>query len=262
MVVLPMKKIALLNLKGGCGATTIAANLADVLSISNKTWLWQTDDLDQLSMHFGQSVDTNVDWKSHMEQSAFQSMLENCWFDERLFTFFSTARTAQSNIGNFEYNQQIKVLLNSLSHLVDPHNESYSVIHLPTQFHRIVNLDELSSLVDLIIVVGTADAQTYQRLNIFVNSGDDSFFNQNNVKLLINRYNPELGIENDMCAVIKDDFSDKVLPEPIFNSPEFLESAANLLTLKAYANDSFAYKDVCSLASWCKEWLQVNSTNE
>jgi cellulose biosynthesis protein BcsQ len=262
MAVIRMKKIALLNLKGGCGSTTIAANLADILAAEHKTWLWQTDDSDQLSLHF-QSIEPElVDWKHTIQQPDFSSLLDQFWLENSAFKLFSTQRYSESRMGDFENFQKVMKLLDVLQRFGDDSNEAdtaYSIIQLPSQFYQVVNLMELSKLVDLLIVVAVADAQSYQRLS---HLEADSFFYQPNIKLVINKFNPEFTIENDIYTVINDEYVNKTFPEPLYHSPEFLESAANMLTIKQYAPKSLAYENMLSLANWSKQWIKANTQHE
>ncbi|MHA2939105.1 ParA family protein [Vibrio sp. RC27] len=254
-----MKTIALLNLKSGCGATTVAANLADILSISHKTWLWQTDEMDQLSLHYGQSIDLSVEWKAELDSSCFNNKLDSIYSSDLPFTFFSNPHNSGFSLVHIDDCHCLSKLSRTLKQFDEQGTPSYSVVHIPHEFHRFVDLSELF---DLVIVVGAADAQTYQRLNMLNGSLNNSYFDNDNVKLLINRYSPELSIENDLYTIISDEFTDRILPDPIFNSPEFLEAAANMVTLKSYANKSFAHKNIENLAQWCGTWLEADTDSE
>lgn len=254
-----MIKIALLNLKGGCGTTTLAANLADVLSLEAKTWLWQTDENDQLTLHFEQLENVIDDWKYAIQSSDFTLELDRSCYDNNPLTLFSSPRCSEKRMGEFENFQKVMKMLALLKMYDSETNLGYTVIQLPTQFYKTVDLTELSTMVDLILVVAVADAQTYQRLNQLP---QDSFIYKENVKLLINKFNPELTIENDILTVLANDYHSNIVSEPIYHSPEFLESAANMITVRQYSAQSLAYENIEALAKWIKQWIKANQKYE
>jgi cellulose synthase operon protein YhjQ len=254
-----MIKIALLNLKGGCGTTTIAANLADVLALDANTWLWQTDENDQLSLHFSELEAINHDWKQAIQMSDFTLELDRYCHSGSPLTLFASPRSREKRIGDFENYQKVIKMLTLLKQYDNETNLGYTVIQLPSQFYQSVDLTALTELVDLIFVVAVADAQTYQRLH---HLPQDSFIHQKNVKLLINKFNPELTIENDIFTVLTDEYRSNIVPHPIHHSPELLESAANMTTIRQYAPHSLVYENIEYLATWSRQWIKANRQYE
>jgi hypothetical protein len=266
-----MKQIALLSLRGGDGATTVAVNLAATFSQTHKVMLWESQQSNDLSLYcsaFITPVIPSNPWYEDIRRSDFLSRIQDQVHHSHGVNYFPYVGVRSEPIGTFEHVQSVCTLVSVLnSGFTDqvaltnesPGNngEAISLIRLPSRLYQYMDLSTLIDSVDLVIVVGRANAQTYYTLKQYA---DNILLKHPKVHLLLNAFQPEAAVQRDISLLLKYEYEEKIIPTVIHQDTSLEEAAAQMMTLDQYCQESQVMLDLDELSTWCRDFMAtVNS---
>lgn len=248
-----MKRLLFVSLKGGCGSTTVTANLAQALVKINKQVLAiEMVPNSLLQTHLGLPQEEQEGW-------AKQFLTEKPWSQAgykspqgTFFLPFGHLHAEQLNTFSNHHSHYLSMLGDVTLQVSESNGEQWQLFH--------ANLTELTNSalcsfvdsMDMIIVVMTADALSYLTLQSWMQKEEVSHLHRSGkLRFLVNQYQPETEIGRDFMLVLKKELSESLVPISIHRDTALLECVANLTTVQHYSPSSQAAKDFQSFAFWC-----------
>lgn len=252
-----MKRLLLVGLRGGAGATTISANLAQALAKINKQVLavdMSPENL--LQLHFGLPLGEKEGW-------ALNLLLNNSWSDAG---YLSPQGTQFLPFGRLNA-QQLRQFLNQKERLISLLGQE-SLLVSQTQselwqvFHgRLSDLaqDSFIDSMDMVLVCMTPDAASYAALQHWLNTEEAITLKKvNKLRFVINQYQPESELSRDLMLVLNTELDELAIPVVVHRDTVLYECVANLTTAQQFAPNSQAAKDFQSLAFWVVSALSAS----
>ncbi|MFV0576416.1 MAG: cellulose biosynthesis protein BcsQ [Vibrio sp.] len=253
-----MKRIVIVGLKGGVGATTIAANLTSALnSIDQTAHAVDLTRNNQMRLHFGMNPNDGDGWA--LKVLANQSWRDAAFQNQREVSFvpFGTVTQAQfDEIHHYaQQHEQGYADIFQIPKLKSTKKSSYQwqVLLLPP----VDQLDEshypLLAQADRVFVVVKSDIQSYYALQqnyayhrLLAFCGED-----NKPNLLVSQYQPANEMSRDILLVLQHEFAQQRTPVEMHFDMSVAESIAALTSVVYYAPYCQATQDFHALAFWC-----------
>ncbi|WP_404971887.1 cellulose biosynthesis protein BcsQ [Vibrio campbellii] len=253
-----MKRLLLVSLRGGCGSTTLTANLAQALVKINKQVL-AIDALPEnlLRLHLGLPSEEQDGWAKQVLNGG--SWMEAGYQSPQGVTFLPFGQ-----INDEQHSQFSHAHLHPLQQLAEAtleidESEQWQLFHGDLSYLSAPNLAGFMASLDMVLVVLNADAINYSVLkNQFQHQhGIQALIEQGKLKFVLNKYQPETEIGRDFMLVLKKELGDALVPVMMHRDTALSECVANLTTVQHYSPISQAAKDYQSLAFWCVSTLSA-----
>lgn len=256
-----MKRIGILSLRGGAGATTVTANLAQALvQVQKNVLVVDTAPANLLRLHLGLPISSVEGWASHMcantdwQATGFES--------PNGVTFLPFGQLSLQSTRQFEANRgpYLAEILEALGRFdVGDNQDHWQLIHLGSSDLAILEDESFAYFFDAVLVVLTPDAASYCVLQDV--SETQTVFNDApvsaKVRYVLNQYQPETEISRDFMLVMKKELGAELSPVLLHRDIALMDSVANLTTVQQFAPTSQATKDYQSLAFWCVSQLST-----
>jgi len=247
-----MKRLFLVSLRGGCGSTTITANLAQSLVKINKPVLAIDAAAENLlRLHFGLPCDESDGW-------AIRMIRGEQWNDAGFLSphgvdFLPYGQLTKNLHQNFTqtHHQPINDLNQGLLEVCEP--SQWQLFHGDFwQISSPVWQDFIASI-DMIFVVIMADAMNYALLQSHSQHNHvlRELMDNGKIRFILNQYQPETEIGRDFSLVLMQELKTLLVPVLMHKDSALTECAANLTTIQHYSPISQAAKDYQALAFWC-----------
>ncbi|WP_394158245.1 cellulose biosynthesis protein BcsQ [Vibrio campbellii] len=255
-----MKRLLLVSLRGGCGSTTLTANLAQALVKINKQVL-AIDALPEnlLRLHLGLPSEEQDGWAKRVLNGG--PWMEAGYQSPQGVTFLPFGQ-----INDEQHSQFFHAHLHPLQQLAEAtleidESEQWQLFHGDLSYLSAPNLAGFMASLDMVLVVLNADAINYSVLkNQFQHQhGIQALIEQGKLKFVLNKYQPETEIGRDFMLVLKKELGDALVPVMMHRDTALPECVANLTTVQHYSPISQAAKDYQSLAFWCVSTLSATS---
>lgn len=238
-----MKRITIFGLRGGVGATTVAANLTVALNtIERPCYVLDMNKDNLLRLHFNMDMSNGDGWAARIlenkpwQQGAYQNQQ-----DMTFIPYGYVDKRDKSKIDTWQEEHISKLIWND--------RNLWQIMLLPsfqnlTQYH--MKLVEAS---DLCIGVINPDIQNYILLNqdqIWI-----EFIKRYTPKILVNKYQSSSDINRDLLLVLQQEYMQSLIPVAISRDAFVPESVAELASVMHYAPHSQVTQDMHTLAIWC-----------
>ncbi|MGP8306560.1 cellulose biosynthesis protein BcsQ [Vibrio sp. YIC-376] len=252
-----MKRLLLVSLRGGAGATTITANLAKALEKINKHVLAiDVSPENLLQLHLGLSFDAQEGW-------AYNLLAEKSWYDAGYqcpqgmsFLPFGRLNAEQTSSLCLQKDQLIHFLGRETLRVSENKAELWQVFHGHLSD---LAMGSFTDSMDMVLIVLTADASSYAALQYWLLTQEAIQLKRaNKLRFVINQYQPETEISRDMMLVLKTELDELSIPVVIHRDTVLHECVANLTTAQQFAPNSQAAKDFQSLAFWIVSTLSTS----
>lgn len=260
-----MKRLLFVSLKGGCGATTVTANLAQALVKINKHVLAiDTAPANLLRLHFGLPNFTTDGWAHHLFKGLpwYEAGFESPQGAALLpFGQLSPEQRQQFDASREQY----LVDLNKQTYLLDSADrEQWMLFHAEMSDLNASYLTEAVASMDAVFVVVTPDAVSYTVLQSWLESNPaaEVLSKQGKLRFIANKYQPETEVGRDFMLVLKQELAGLLVPVIVHQDTALMDSVANLTTVQHYAPASQAAKDFQSLAFWCVSFLSSHQLDD
>ncbi|MFB9216699.1 cellulose biosynthesis protein BcsQ [Vibrio sinaloensis] len=247
-----MKRLLIVSLRKGCGATTVTANLAQTLvKINKQVLVVDLSEENLLRFHLGLTLSERDGWAARMLaeepfiEAGYQSPLGVSFLpfgqlnDQQRATFSKVGGDVMSQLGNtllqVEQEEQWQLYHGELELLESPAGR------------------DLIDSMDRVFVVLNAEAMSYATLQSQLQRNPiiAELLGSNKMRFLLNKYQPETEVGRDFMLVLKNELQSALAPVYLHLDTALLESAANLTTVQHHSASSQAAKDFQSLAFWC-----------
>lgn len=256
-----MKRIGILSLRGGAGATTVTANLAQAFVHMQKNVLAvDAVPANLLRLHLGLPLSSGAGWAGHMcantdwQSAGFES--------PHGVTFLPFGQLSSQNARQFEANRShyLAEIIDALGRVdLGDNQDHWQLIHLASSDLMRLEDDALASLFDVVLVVLTPDAASYSVLQDVadIQATINRAAVTAKVRYVLNQYQPETEISRDFMLVMKNELGADLSPVLLHRDIALMDSVANLTTVQSFAPTSQAAKDYQSLAFWCISQLSA-----
>lgn len=247
-----MKRLLLVSLRGGCGSTTVTANLAQALVKINKPVL-AIDAVAEnlLQLHLGLPFEEGDGWAARM---AKQQAWNEAGFTSPHGVDFLPFGRLDNEFGSVTRHVDLQAFSQLGQNLREVANPSqWQLFHGELDYINQAALLNFIDSLDMMLVVLTADAINYTILQSQLenNRALRKLIELGKVRILLNHYQPETEIGRDFSLVLKHELQDILVPVMMHRDAVLAECAANLTTVQYYAPISQAAKDYQALAFWC-----------
>ncbi|MEI8593453.1 cellulose biosynthesis protein BcsQ [Photobacterium sp. Hal280] len=256
-----MKRIGILSLRGGAGATTVTANLAQALvQVQKNVLVVDAVPANLLRLHFGLPLSSVEGWASHMcantdwQSAGFES--------PNGVTFLPFGQLSLQNARQFEANRgpYLAEILEALGRVdLGDNQDHWQLVHLAASDLAILEDESFGYFFDAVLVVLTPDAACYsvlqdvsETLTVFNDAPVSA-----KVRYVLNQYQPETEISRDFMLVMKKELDADMSPVLLHRDIALMDSVANLTTVQQFSPTSQAAKDYQSLAFWCVSQLSA-----
>lgn len=267
-----MKLIAVSGLKGGVGASTVAANLAGGLhDLNKKIAIVDLDLRNFLRVYFSMKMTDGDGWASREycgedwalafhQSPAGVSFLpfgaqakpvlsgrEKSISKQRKVDFFSDPKSVY-RLSNSFFSEMLTTLADQFD---------YAVIHLPSVSFTssfMEHLRELHATIDLHLVVVNPDTACYSILD----AQGISVSQLSKIKLLANKFYSTSEVSSDFSFYMKKIWGETLISSPIHFDEALAEATANLQTVNCYSPGSLAAAEFKTLALWSISALGSN----
>ncbi|KAB0477582.1 cellulose synthase operon protein YhjQ [Vibrio chagasii] len=249
-----MKRLLFASLRGGCGSTTITANLSQALVKINKQVLAiDSSPENLLGLHLGLPYEENDGWavrtlnRLNLFDAGYQSP------QGAMFLPFGKLSFDQ----HFEFEKNKEQHLNSLVETTlnarADKGEQWQLFHAALSDLNNLAVHGTIDAIDMVFIAVTADAVSYSALQSWIQSCPffDELLERNKLRLVINHYQPETEVGRDFMLVLKKEFGSILVPVLLHRDTALLDCVANLTTVQHFSPFSQAAKDFQSLAFWC-----------
>lgn len=247
-----MKRMIIAGLKGGEGATTVTANLANALErLNQQTLSVDGTKMNLLRLHFSTKIQEAQGWAINLMNN--NSFFKAAYESPEGIVFFPFGELTIEEHHQFCSSKE-KVfdrLTNELSQL--DKNEYWQLILLDNLIEYHEGYFELMNSADMICIVLTPDPSQYNLLHnkIF---HPESIFHQKKylmkTKFLVNQFHPESVVSCDFLMVLQQELKHHLVPVILHYDISVVESLANLTSVPIYAPDSQSAHDFQALAYW------------
>ena len=244
-----MKRMVILDLRGGAGATTIAANLTLALNaIDQKAHVIDINEDNLLRLHFNMDP-TNLDgWAKRILNGGV--WWEAAYQNNREVTFVPFGAFTQNQVVEFAHQTlNNRQGLDDVFHVVNGSKQQWQVMLFPPANQLTLAHYSLLKNVDQVLLVVKADVQNYSAL--LQGNAYRSLLEYCKPKLLVSQYQPASEISHDMLLVLQNEFAKQYLPVVMHYDTSVAESIASLSSVLQYAPYSQATQDYHALAFWC-----------
>lgn len=253
-----MKRILCVSLKGGCGSTTVSANLAQALVKINKSALAvEIAPTNVLSMHLGIPSSNEEGWMQH--DLAQQSGIEACYESPYGVDILPFGHLSYSHLAELDttFYPALMRLEHDLSRLDETEQETWLVYHATMHQLNSAQLHSFVLSMDVVFVVLSPDAINYSVLGRWLNDAPiaKALIEHNRLRFIANQYQPETELGRDFMLVLKQELGELLSSVAIHRDTSLMDSVANLSTIQDYAPHCLAAKDFQSLAFWCLSHL-------
>ncbi|MBD1574114.1 cellulose synthase operon protein YhjQ [Vibrio sp. S17_S38] len=253
-----MKRIVITGVRGGVGATTIAANLTIALnSIEQKTYAIDTNSSNLLRLYFCMEPNNTDGWAQRMLNS--QIWKSAGYQNSRQISFVPFG--ALDLEGRDNLSSLINELPNGLNSVFKDEegqaSTNWQIILLPevkclTSMHS-----SILASADMVLCVTNPDIQNYISLQQDVHF--TKLMSHCQPKLLINRFMPVSDVSRDMLLVLQNEYQQCAVPIAMHEDTAISEAITNLGSVLEKAPYSQAAQDYHALAFWCLSYLNQAS---
>lgn len=241
-----MKIISFTGISGGCGTTTVTAQIAASLAArGRKIIVFDFSPQNSLRFHFGMKwEDGNGLIPQILSGRPWNEAAYRC---ENGVDFVPFGKCSEQDIVRFgQILQQNPGWLGSRLHELDVDNDTSILIDCPRNEYEL--RAQAHALSSLIIVVAQASTPSYAAL-----ADPHGCFapeNTHKVSYLINNFDPLLALDRDIAGLISVDQKAFLCPVIIHRDESVREALASKLSIDAYAPESQAAADFSDLATW------------
>lgn len=253
-----MKRIVILNSRGGNGATSVAANLTCGLhNLGLKTHIIDANPHNLLRLHFAMPIEESDGWSKHLLNNQHWTDVAYQSPTQISFVPFGDL-TAEQKI-QFEHHCQL--LPNGLAGVFDQLSQSnnpvssdvWQIVLLPSfdllrPYHM-----SLIEQAELVLCVAKPDFQHYVWLPRSTQFG--AIQSLCSPYVLLNMYDPANSNSRDMQLVFRREL-DALVPVSLHLDNSMIDALANLSLVQNYAPFSQATKDYNALSFWCLSQVQ------
>lgn len=249
-----MKRLLFTSLRGGCGSTTITANLSQALVKINKQVLAiDTSPENLLGLHLGVPCDENDGWAVRRLREL--SLFDAGYQSPQGAMFLPFGQLSFEQHYEFEQNrvQHLNSLINTTLNVSEEEGEQWQLFHSPLSDLTNLTANGAIDAIDVVFITVTADAVSYSALQSWIQNYPffDDLLEKNKIRLVINHYQPETEVGRDFMLVLKKEFGSILVPVLLHRDTALLDCVANLTTVQHFSPVSQAAKDFQSLAFWC-----------
>ncbi|MCL1123638.1 cellulose biosynthesis protein BcsQ [Shewanella surugensis] len=252
-----MKRMIIAGLKGGEGATTVTANLANALErLNQQTLSVDCTKMNLLRLHFSTPIQNTQGWAVNvMNNTAFYKA---AYESPEGVAFFPFGELTVEETNQFKTSK--KNVFNTLTNELTPlgGNDCWQLVLLDDFIeNKEIYLSLLDSS-DIICLVLTPDPSHYNLLHNKVFSRESFFYQKEyriKTKFLVNQFHPEAVVSCDFLMVLQQELHDYLLPVILHYDVAIVESLANLTSLSIYAPQSQSSHDFQALAYWCLSYF-------
>lgn len=263
-----MKLIAVSGLKGGVGASSVAANLTcGFHHLDRKVAIIDLDLRNFIRVYFSMIMTEGDGWAVRVNQSedwalAFYQSPAGVYFlpfGER-DRFASTRDGSNSYVGSFSDTSSVYKLTESFfSEMLETlaGQFDYVILHLPVVTFSPDHMKLLQSLhaaIDLHLVVINPDTACYSILN----TQGEKVSQLPKLKLLSNKCFSNSEVSSDFSFYMKKVWGEALVSNPIHFDEALAEATANLQTVGCYSPASLAATEFKMLALWSIATLTRN----
>lgn len=241
-----MKIISLTGISGGCGTTTVTAQIAATLAArGRKVIVFDFSPQNSLRFHFGMKwEDSNGLIPQILSGKPWNEAAYRC---ENGVDFVPFGKCSEQDIARFsQFLQQSPDWLDSRLHELDIDNDTCILIDCPRNEYGL--RAQAHALSSLILVVVQASTPSYAALA----EPHGCFTPENTIKIsyLINNFDPLLVLDRDIAGLISVDQKTHLCPVIIHRDESVREALASKLSIDAYAPESQAAADFSDLTTW------------
>lgn len=251
-----MKRIVITGIRGGVGATTVAANLTmAVHSIDQQAHAIDMNPANLMRLHFCMDPNNTDGWA--IRKLNGETWQQAGYQNKRHISFVPYGLVSDE--------QHQKVMADFQQHpaaLVESFAFGASAFELEKHW-QVMLLPDISSLnechysllkkADLVVCVMRTDIQSY--LSLQKNRHYHKLLKACQPKLLINGFQPASPISRDMQLVFQNEYERNLIPVLMHDDTAVVEAVANLSSVLEEAPYSQAAQDYHSLAFWCLSHL-------
>lgn len=198
-----MKRLLLVSLRGGCGSTTLTANLAQALVKINKQVL-AIDALPEnlLRLHLGLPSEERDGWVKQVLNGG--SWMEAGYQSPQGVTFLPFGQINDEQHSQFSHAHHHLQQLAEATLEIDE-SEQWQLFHGDLSYLSAPNLAGFMASMDMVLVVLNADAINYSVLKTQFQHqhGIQALIEQGKLKFVLNKYQPETEIGRDFMLVLK-----------------------------------------------------------
>ncbi|EDP58477.1 cellulose biosynthesis protein BcsQ [Vibrio sp. AND4] len=252
-----MKRLLFVSLRGGCGSTTVTANLAQALVKINKQVL-AIDALPEnlLRLHLGLSFEARDGWAARV-------LSDDAWFEAgyqspqgALLLPFGELNAQQKGLFSQSY-QYLQAIGHST--LQVNNSEQWQLFHGDISYLTAPEMHLFVESMDMVFVVMNADTMNYALLQPTLSHTPQigNLIKLGKLRYILNQYQPETEVGRDFMLVLKKELGDALVPVLMHRDTALQECVANLTTVQHYSPTSQAAKDYQSLAFWCVSALSA-----
>ncbi|OEF27265.1 cellulose biosynthesis protein BcsQ [Vibrio rumoiensis] len=251
-----MKRIVITGIRGGVGATTVAANLTMAFhSIDQQAHAIDANPANLMRLHFCMEPSNTDGWivrkldGETWQQAGYQNSRQIA------FVPFGQVSDDQYQLALADLQQHPRTLVESftLPNASMKVKENWQIILLP----EVSSLDSfhfpLLEEADLVVCVTRTDIQSY--LSLQQGRHYQNLLKMCQPRLLINGFQPASPISRDMQLVMQNEYERTLIPVLMHDDTAIAESVANLASVLEGAPYSQAAQDYHSLAFWCLSHL-------
>lgn len=251
-----MKRIVITGIRGGVGATTVAANLTMAFhSIDQKAHAIDMNPANLMRLHFCMEPNNTDGWVIRKlngetwQQAGYQNRRSISFVPYGLVT----EEQYQKVMADFQHHPAELGDSFALSPSASELEKHWQIVLLP----EISSLDEchysLLKEADLVVCVMRTDIQSY--LSLQQSRHYHKLVKACQPKLLMNGFQPASPISRDMQLVFQTEYDRNLIPVLMHDDTAVVEAVANLSSVLEEAPYSQAAQDYHSLAFWCLSHL-------
>ncbi|CAH1591941.1 Cellulose synthase operon protein YhjQ [Vibrio jasicida] len=250
-----MKRLLFVSLRGGCGSTTVTANLAQALVKINKQVL-AIDAVPEnlLRLHLGLPYEEQDGWAARVLSG--DAWVEAGYQSPQGALLLPFGELDADQKGQFAQSYQyLQALGRSTLQVTDA--EQWQLFHGDMSYLMTPEMNAFVESMDMVFVVINADAMNYAALQTALSHSPQlsNLLDSGKLRYILNQYQPETEIGRDFMLVFKKELQASLVPVLMHRDTALAECAANLTTVQHYSPTSQAAKDYQSLAFWCVSTL-------
>lgn len=255
-----MKRIVITGIRGGVGATTVAANITAAFhSIDQQAHIIDMKADNLMRLHFCMDPMNTDGWM--VRRLNGEAWTQAGYQTNRQIPFVPFGQVTKKQ--SFQLTNELREAPNGLA-------EAFEITNATPEWNKhwqIILLPELPALevyhypliqqADLVICVTRTDIQSY--LSIQQSSHYQHLLKMSQPKLLINQFQPTSSISRDLQLVMEHEYENNLVPIVLHSDTAIAEAIANLKSVLESAPYSQAAQDYHSLAFWCLSHLNQSS---
>lgn len=241
-----MKVVSITGIRGGVGATTVAAQLPSALMTRN----WHVIAFDfspqnELRLHFGMTWEDGNGLIPHVLSG--KPWNEAAYRCENGVDFLPFGKCGENEAADFEHllKQEQDWLASRLGEL---ESDDSTCVVIDCSHAGPAFCSQVYALSDMILVVLEADTLSYAALAesplVFAPGHAEK------VVYLLNGFDPTRELDRDIAKLLRADLGAQLCPVTIHRDESVREALASKLSIEAYAPYSQAADDFASLSTW------------